>query len=68
MVNDDNKEEWTKDIKALCYIIEGVSATSFKDLPIKIRDLASGKPRTWKVLAETFVDKGITKKVLIIKI
>ncbi|GBN95119.1 hypothetical protein AVEN_152119-1 [Araneus ventricosus] len=58
---DGSKEDPVKDIKALSYIVEGVSETIFNDL----RDLSSGK-EAWKVLAETYEDKGITRKVSII--
>ncbi|GBN69731.1 hypothetical protein AVEN_28741-1 [Araneus ventricosus] len=59
---DGSKEDPVKDIKALSYIVEGVSETIFNAL----RDLSSGK-EAWKVLAETYEDKGITRKVSIIK-
>jgi len=56
------REDPAKDTKALSYIVEGVSETIFND----IRDLSSGKD-AWKVLEETYEDKGITRKVSIIK-
>lgn len=59
---DGTKEDPAKDTKALSYIVEGVSETIFND----IRELTSGK-EAWKVLAETYEDKGITRKVSIIK-
>ncbi|KAF8791784.1 hypothetical protein HNY73_003467 [Argiope bruennichi] len=54
------KEDTAKDIKALSYIVEGVSETIFNDL----RELSSGK-LAWQVLAETYEDKGITRKELV---
>ncbi|KAF8771309.1 hypothetical protein HNY73_018747 [Argiope bruennichi] len=56
------KEDTAKDIKALSYIVEGVSEAIFNDL----RELSSGK-LAWQVLAETYEDKDITRKISIMK-
>ncbi|KFM71724.1 hypothetical protein X975_24725, partial [Stegodyphus mimosarum] len=58
----EGTKEDPKDTKALSYIVKGVSEIIFND----IRDLKSGK-EAWKVLTETYEDKGITRKVAIIK-
>lgn len=59
---DGTTVDTAKDAKALSYIVEGVSETIFND----IRDLSSGK-EAWKVLGDTYEDKGITRKVSVIK-
>ncbi|GBM78867.1 hypothetical protein AVEN_157825-1 [Araneus ventricosus] len=51
---DGSKEDPVKDIEALSCIVEEVSETILNVL----RDLSSGK-EAWKVLAETYEDKGI---------
>ena len=58
---EGTKKDPVKDTKALSYIVEGVSETIFND----IRELSSGK-EAWKVLAETYEDKSITRKVSIL--
>ena len=59
---EGTKEELVKDTTALFYIVEGVSENIFNE----IRKSSSGK-EALKILAETYEDKGITRKVSIIK-
>lgn len=58
-----SKEDEVKDTKALSHIVEGVSKIIFND----IRELISGKD-AWDKLAETYDNKGMTRKVSIIKV
>lgn len=59
---DGTKENEAKDAKDLSHIVEGVSEAIFND----IRELTSGK-EAWRVLGEIYEDKGIPRKVSIIK-
>lgn len=59
---EGTKEDPAKDTKALSYIVEEVREIIFND----IRYLTSGR-EAWKILAETYEDKIIIRKVSIIK-